>query len=358
MPNTRLAIYTTRSLLHVGTGQALGDIDRPVSRQITTQLPDLPGPPQKRALKDALSVDRLAADGSSVAVPALSPMALRALFGADAVVVPEGSEANGASPGATGQLTPQAGELLLLPVACGAGGCAWVTSPSIWARFRRAARRAGVAVPPLPDKPRANAALCAAESPLVTRIGGQGAWVVLGPAVLGHQPPAAMPALGQPANESAALGAKAWADWAKWVANCAFGADDMAWQDLVAERLAVLPDAVFDPLVPLALATRARNRIDETTGIVSTLWREEAVPEDTVFQALLGAQRLDSPDCRYDLPEKVLDTLSQHIGTGGLPLQLGGLGSVGHGHLWLRLIAPDAPPATPANPAVEPGHAG
>lgn len=350
MSNTRLAIYLTRSLLHVGTGQSLGDIDRPVSRQITTQLPNLPGSPQKRAIKDALTIGPPGAGGAPVA--ALTARQTRALFGADALSASYDGAGPAVSTGATGLLAPQEGELLLLPVACGAGGCAWVTSPSVWARFRREARRAGVGAPALPELPKRDCALCPEDSPLVTRIGGaDGAWVVLGPASLGHQVPAVAAATAD------ATAAQAWKAWADWTATTTFGADDAEWQTLVARRLTVVPDAVFDPLVPQALANRARNRVVEKAGASIALWREEAVPEDTVFHALLSAQVLDTHREVFDRPQAALEDVARRIGNAGLSLQLGGLGSVGHGHLLLRLIEPHTDHSSHSGPVQGTTHA-
>lgn len=355
MSNLRLAIYLTRSLLHIGAGQALGDTDLPVSRQITTQHPNLPASAQKRALKDALGI----ADPISERVPMHADQ-LRALFGADAttadadadLVAPVDAKAVEPNlplrPGATGMLTPQDGELLLLPVACGAGGGAWITSPSVWLRFRRDAALAGLQAPRLPGSPGTDQALCPVGSAVVTQLGGQvNAWVQLGPVALAQKTPDAT---------------DAWDAWTDWLAQLAFGADDGDWQALVRQRLIIVSDTVFDRLLPLALVNRARNKIG-TTGVAENLWREEAVPDDTVFHALVGAQTLASHHQVFGTPAAALGHLADALGDGGLPLMIGGKASIGQGFMLLRLPKPVAPlpPVTAPEPAavcVEPQHGG
>ena len=153
-------------------------------------------------------------------------------------------------------------KLWLLPVACGAGGGAWVTSPSVWQRLRRSAALAGVLVPAVPCVPATSRACCPRTSPVLTQLQlapGQDAWVVLGSLPLAHQPPADADA------------ARAWSAWAAWVATTAFGADDSVWHDLVVERLVIVSDRVLDGLLPLSLVDRARNNVAETVN----LWREE-----------------------------------------------------------------------------------
>lgn len=322
MSKLRLAIQVTRSQLHIGTGESLGSIDRPVSRQIVTRHPNLPPSALKRALKDAMAPGE-AAPGDAP----LTDAEHRALFGA---ARPEsqatGADAQAAAPqGATGMLAPQEGHLLLLPVACMAGGGAWATSPAVWQRLCRSAALAGVPVPALPAWPGDGSACCqAAGSPLLTPVqAGRDAaqWVVLASVPLVHQPPADV---------------AAWTEWAEWVVTAAFANDDPAWRDLVRQRLVIVSDAVLDGLLPLCLVDRARNSVGDTVN----LWREEAVPQDTVFHALVGATPVPAHAPTLAGPQQALERLGKWLGTKRALLQIGGNASLGQGLMEWGLVEP------------------
>jgi len=324
MSNLRLAFQVTRSQLHVGTGKALGGIDRPVSRHIVTGHPNLPSSALKRALKDAS-----APDAEPPAGPPLSPAEHQALFGAPR---PEAAADDAdVPPGAAGMLAPQEGQLLLLPMACGAGGGAWATSPAMWQRLRRGAALAGVQVPPLPAMPATESACCPDDDhPLLTRLPGQNPWVVLASAVLNHQSPA---------------DAAAWTVWARWLADTVFAADDADWRALVQQRLVIISDTVFDRLLPHCLVDRERNSVGETVQ----LWREETVPEDAVFHALVGATPLPVHAAALAGPKQALDRLATWQGTQGALLQAGGNASLGQGLMRWHMVVP-AGPAQAATP--------
>lgn len=336
MRHQRLALYVTRSPLHIGTGEAQGDIDLPVSRQITTRHPNLPTTAQKRALKDALGPH-------GTVLPAerrLSGLQRYALFG-DAAEHDDGA---GGQPHATGMLTPQEAHLLLLPVACGAGGGAWLTSPGVWLRFQRRAALADMAAPALPGHPADDHALCPTNSCLRTVLGHgaqAAAWLVLGPAPLKHQVP-----LADAANDP-------WTPWANWLVTQAFGADSADWREHVRQRLVVVPDAVFDSLAVLALGDRARNSVGATVN----LWREEAAPEDTVFAGLVGAQPVPAHAGIFANATAALDALALQVGD-GLELQMGGNASLGQGFMRLRLATGGTQPKLPTAPANAAAHGG
>lgn len=342
MTNLRLAFQVTRSQLHIGTGESLGSIDRPVSRHIVTRHPNLPPSALKRALKDAA-----APDAEQPAEVALTVDEHRALFGAArpeaGPMAPtdettDGAEAT-APPGAAGMLAPQEGQLLLLPVACGAGGGAWVTSPAMWQRLRRNAALAGVVVPALPCHPATESACCpGGNHPLRTGWPGGDSWVVLASAPLAHQAPA---------------DAAAWDAWAGWMADTAFAADAEDWRRLVQQRLVIVSDSVFDGLLPHSLVDRARNSVGETIH----LWREEAVPEDTVFHALVGATPVPAHARTLTGPGQALDRLMAWQGPAGVLLQIGGNASLGQGLMRWHMVRPAAPaPGTGEGAAAEARH--
>lgn len=326
MSNLRLSILLTRSQLHLGTGEAIGAIDRPVSRQVVTRHPNLPSSALKRALKDAM-----AAGVQHAGTTALTADEHRAMFGAAMHAVAATSAPDSAAPspdGAGGMLAPQEGQLLLLPVACLAGGGAWVTSPAVWQRLRRSAALAGVQAPPLPMAPATSSACCGAGSPLRTHVPGTdptACWVVLGSAALACQ--------AQPDGEHTA-----WHAWTRWVAETAFGNASDDWGSMVMQRLVIVSDTVLDGLLLQGLVDRARNSVGTTVN----LWREEAVPEDTVFHLLVGATPLAAHHRSFASPAAALERLNGWLGAGGAMLQLGGNASLGQGMVQWRLVPPAA----------------
>lgn len=312
MPSHRLAIYLTRSPLHIGTGEAVDDIDLPVSRQITTAHPNLPMSAQKRALKDALGP----AGTVQGNIQRLTPEQRFALFGSMA----EADDVEPQAVSSTGMLTPQEAHLLLLPVACGAGGAAWVTSPDVWRRFQRRATLAGLPAPALPCEPKDDDhACCVTGAPVITT--SRKRWVVLGPAPLPHQAV-------DPKDPK-------WEAWADWLSRAAFSADADEWINAVKSRLVLVSDAVFSRLADLALGNRARNKVGDTVN----LWREEWVPEDTVFAGLIGAQPVGQHMQQFKSAQDALSALASQLGSHGLELQMGGKASLGQGFVQLNLLA-------------------
>ncbi len=102
-PLTRL--YTLHALtpLHAGTGQGVGDIDLPVTRERATGLPFVPGSSVRGVLRDALGGREDQA----------------AVFGPDPRHASEFA----------GALSVTDARLLLFPVRSVAGTWAWATSP-------------------------------------------------------------------------------------------------------------------------------------------------------------------------------------------------------------------------------------
>ena len=110
---TKLLFIQALSSLQPGTGQGVGVIDQPVSREKATGLPYLPGSTIKGVLRDCWELER---------IPDLEEV-----FG-------QTTQAN--EPYA-GSVSLMDGRLLLLPVRSLAGVFAWVTSPFILNRLIR-----------------------------------------------------------------------------------------------------------------------------------------------------------------------------------------------------------------------------
>lgn len=281
-----LAFLITRSALHVGCGEAVGDIDQPIARQPGTQMPYIPGQALKRSSKD------------------------HAVLSADQQVLLFGNDQ-----GRPGHLAPQDASLLLLPVASGRGGQAWVTSPSLLISYFRKASACGVALGPWPHSfPQESEVMLADPvSPLLEHTASQRV-VQLGEYRL-----------------SVAVSSADWIATLTALVHQAFASEDPHWQALVLARTVVVHD---DMMLSMAkrLDVRTRNAIGDE-GVAVNLWREESVPEDSVFYTPLVAHAADSSGQRLGLKAALqwLDTLAAEP----LLLQVGGNASLGQG--WLRL---------------------
>lgn len=301
--NARLYFLVCRTPLHIGCGDALGAIDKPTKRHVVTTHPQVPGSALKGCLKGpAVSAWQLGSEP-------LGEKRAEALFGGTS---------------ATGMLSPQDAALLLMPVACWAGGWAWVTSPAVLHRLRRAAVAADLADPPpqaMPNPPALQTALTPDKSLLVTKHEGVEA-VVLAEEQLDWKPDDFV------------------AEWAEWLARNAMAGEPADWCEDFKCRLAVVHDEVFDWLATVGTDVRARNRIEDD-GVAADhhLWREECVPEDAVFYGVLCAQPV--PGHRAMISER--QALEAPV---ACELQLGGKGSVGYGWVSFRPAAlPLAPQA-------------
>jgi CRISPR-associated protein Cmr4 len=299
--NARLYFLLARTPLHMGCGDSLGAIDKPTKRHVVTNHPLVPGSSLKGCLREpaehAWQVDNVN----------VSKEQLQVLFGNDK--------------GGTGMLSPQDGQLLLLPVACWAGGWAWVTAPAVLQRLRRCAQTCNMPKqPPLPSVPampkgQTQSALISSGSPLVSAYEDSN-YVVLAEEALG-------------AEESTAIG-----EWANWLAAYAMAGEPTDWVAEFKNRIAIVPDDVFDWLCETATDVRARNRLDEKTGqtVAHHLWREECVPEDAVFYGVLSAQPVQ------DNPAGFTEAQALAVPS-ACDLQLGGKGSVGYGWASFRPVS-------------------
>jgi len=285
-----------RTLLHIGCGQSIADIDLPVVRNETTGHPCIPAPALKRALRDAMPSD-----------VRNDEVRMKALFGAE-------------GPNGAGMLAPQEASLLLLPQACWAGGMAWMTCPSILWRLLRQAQGSpwGQNAAPPAGVPRLadHQVLVDAGSPLRQAYCGR-------ESVL----------LGDEALQCAQLPGGQAAGWPAWLAATVTGSDDtidtIEWRTHVQSRIAIVPDAVFDGLLPQAMCVRARNVIKD--DVVDNLWREESVAEEAVFHGVMCAMPLSAHKAQYADTKAALDALPTEA-----RLQVGGHAGIGQG--WVQWL--------------------
>jgi len=108
-------VYLMRCLtpLHNGSGEGLGDLDRPIIREVTTSYPYVQGKTIKGAAKDRVKADK-------------STQAFTDAFGSAPTGLEEGNQ---------GVIVSVEAQLLLFPVRSMAGTFVWATSLLCLARF-------------------------------------------------------------------------------------------------------------------------------------------------------------------------------------------------------------------------------
>jgi CRISPR-associated protein Cmr4 len=313
MINARLYFVMTRSPLHMGAGESLGAIDQPIKRHVVTNHPQIVESGIKGCLKSA-----------SKTLWKLSNDQHRALFGGEPGNHLQDQMGDSENRGSASLLSPQDAMLLLLPVACWAGGWAWATSPSVLLRFQRLAGGCNLeaacrkALPQaVPRPPDIITALCVqpeTASPLVSLVGGAHFLTLLDEAL--NAKPDAKVAL-----------------WASWFRQYVIDAEPKEWADDFERRVVVVPDACFDRLAHAGMDIRARNRIgDDGLAQDTGLWREECVPEDAIFAGVICAQRVPKHEAIFT-EQSALRAIKP------CTLQIGGKAGVGYGWVDFRPAA-------------------
>ncbi len=302
-PNHRLYLTLTRTPIHVGCGQGLGEIDLPIQRN-SWGLPILPGSAIKGVLRQ-----------SAAEAWHCEPGQIAALFG------PDRADAGDHA----GMLAPQDARLLAMPVASLCGGWAWVTCPGMLMRYRRDAAAAGH--PSLPSLPAAVikaqcASVASLASPLLMSTAGHIA--VLLESVLQVQ-------------ADACIGL-----WGAHLAALVFPHDDDAWRQDFAQRLIVVNDDLFHILTKVATEVRARVALGAARVAKDrALWREECVPADSLFWGLISAfPMVAKPGAR--LAPAALSVAEALALMRSACVQIGGKASVGYG--WLDFLPQPAAP--------------
>lgn len=245
----RLIFVHALSPLHAGTGQGVGVIDLPISKEKATGLPYLPGSSLKGTLRDEFNDE---------------PDLRDKIFG------PE--KENASDHAGAIQFTDQT--LLMLPVRSLAGTFAWVTSPYILRRLKRDAADAGANGLPA-DIPEPSdvehcvvndAASCALILPGVNKVCLED---------LDLEPDASQSAEVQ--------------SWAEWLKARIFPSGN-PWQDMLGKRLCVVHDDVLSFILNTATEITARIKMDDNAKTVDKktggLWYEEALPTESVLFGL------------------------------------------------------------------------
>ncbi len=285
---TKLLFIQALSSLQPGTGQGVGVIDQPVSREKATGLPYLPGSTIKGVLRDCWEQEN---------IPDLEKV-----FG----------QTTSADEPYAGSVSLMDGRLLLLPVRSLAGVFAWVTSPFILNRFIRDCKM--VRIQGLPDTvsvPSNNNVVLTQASVLKIAQG-------IDKVILEDL---------QIDVSDADQQVDAWADWlAK-----AIQPKDPKWQDDFKKRFCIVSDDVLSYFSETGTEVTPRIRIDDETKTASgqALWYEESLPAETILISLVVAKKVMASTAT------VFDGLSQIVKT---PVQFGGGATVGKGLCKLYLF--------------------
>jgi CRISPR-associated protein Cmr4 len=293
MENTVVYWLHALSPTHVGTGQGVGYIDLPIHRDKVAGWPLIPG----SAFKGVWANHFGATEDNRRANQKLGLAFGRA----------SDREINASNAGA---LIPTDARLVCLPVRSFQGTFAWCTSPLALEMLRRDLSLAGMANLP-PDAP------SVAESEIhrtkTTKLEDNGRIF--------------LEDLDFAGKECATTTA-----WAERLAEWVFpGDENKAWRERFVERLAVLPDTIFDFLTETGTEVSARVRVDDDLKTVKQgqLWNEEALPAETILAGLVCCDRVYSRESSGVTAGELISEFA----TKPLSLQIGGKATVGRGRV-------------------------
>ncbi|HBK54750.1 MAG TPA: type III-B CRISPR module RAMP protein Cmr4 [Xanthomonadales bacterium] len=243
------------SALHVGVGQAIGNVDLPIARERASHLPFVPGSGIKGVLRDAWT-ERDKAGVSD-------------LFGPERI--DKGDDAF------TGALAIGDAKLLLLPVRSLAGVMAWATCPFVLRRYRadHELTHSANRLPKIPEVEGGHARITAGST-----LNAEGTTLVLDDLDIVAD------------NDHAA--ADAWAEHFRQSLFAGGSSEDIELaKHHFDSRFVILSDDDFAFLAETGTEIRARVRIDPGRGVVEdgALWYEENLPAETVLWGLIGVGR-------------------------------------------------------------------
>lgn len=292
----KLMMIHCLSPLHAGTGQGVGAVDLPISRETSTGLPSLPGSSIKGSLRDKAGdvFGRNGADSAGV---------VSKLFGPETINAADHA----------GALSFGDAQLLCLPTRSIYGTFAWVTSPLLLQRLFRDAREAGLDVPvsisALLVSGHQNV-LVSDEGTSLTRTGDNKVFFE------------DFDLQGEPKAGVATLGA--------WIATLLF--DDPGDRELFVKRLAIVHDdmMVFLSRYAIDVVTRASIDADTKTVKPGQLWTEENLPSESVLVSLVA----ELPVLARKVPGGAFERLEE-VCKGAV--QFGGHATIGRGRARVSL---------------------
>lgn len=289
---TRLLFLHALSPLHAGTGQGIGVIDLPISKEKATSLPFLPGSSVKGALRDLCT----------------DPVTRKKVFG------PDSKNGDASEHSSAVQFSDQ--RLLLLPVRSLVGTFAWVTSPYILRRFARDAGDVGIADFKLPVSGPGQTQQC----------------LLVKPNAIANSGKVYLEDLDCIADDTKTEAAQ----WAGAIAKKLFPTD-ATWEGFLRERFCIVSDDIMSFLVETATEVSARIHLKDDSKTVADggLWYEEALPCETVTYGIVTATRIGIPkkngqpnEFDYVEPTFAIEVVEGLMRT---PVQFGGKATAGRG---------------------------
>jgi CRISPR-associated protein Cmr4 len=278
MSENRILFLLAESPIHAGDKpQKQGDIDLPIQKESATGYPVVRGSTVRGSLRH---------------VARSKALAVEELFGSE----PESEERK------PGIIDVSDFHLLLYPVRTLSGLFAWITTPFLFQHLKRSLDICGsaekITVPSSDDK---------------IRVASGSKLLVKGKLSLEE---AVFPASESP--ELAALGL--------WIARKALPEQDSYnyLKGMAITNLALVPDEVFQKLLPLVIAVFPRIRIDPVTGIVAegALWNTEYLPSETL---LCGTFRVKDESKTPESVKKLIEVMRSSW------FQIGGNAGIGMG---------------------------
>ena len=302
MKNARLLGIRAESYVHVGVGQAFGDVDLPVVREAATGFPVIPGSALKGSLRRAHWRHLGGETGEDGAAKIYDDEKM--LFGT--------------TDAAAGGLIIGDAQIVFLPMRCLGEAFVLLTCPLLLNRACRSFKRTGKEFPfnlagdlqALTGHEADKDALYGQGSQLlmIEELPFDGSAVGAIPSCMAKQMPEFIKALLPEADAHEA--------------------------QTLASRVAIVQDEIFSYFTRFALPVRTRNSLDEVTKIVKDgfLWSEEYVPPESILMAVIADR--DWSDEATDPLGKLASLIND--GLKGF-LQIGGNETVGQGIVSMRL---------------------
>lgn len=290
----KMKIFTikTRSGLHCGIGQGLGDIDLPTARESVTGYPFIPGSSLKGVLRDRFE------NGNDPR--------FEAAFGKN-----DPKKVEFASAVSFGD-----GRLLCLPVRSYFGTFAWMTSPLILGQVRESLLRMGQKAPDLPM--------------VSSDTSNYKATIPPGSALLGNTKKDRVLLEDLDLLLEEKLSAKALV-WAELISGWVYPGDEQG-ATLFKKRFIVVDDNVMAFFCETSLPVATRIRIGENGTVeAGALWYEEFVPNETLFWGHIVADNGKGPHRNLQA-----DDLLTYICAEPIECQVGGDATVGRGDVCVR----------------------
>jgi len=277
---TKMVFVHALTPLHAGIGAGTDVIDLPISREVSTGVPYLPGSSIKGALRGHVTkTDRDLA---------------KFMFGPDTQ--------NAADYAGAMQFSDA--YVVAMPIRSLAGMFAWVTSPYLLLRLMRDARQSGINCPDGVTGVPADRVVITSTSKL--RVGTD-----------------------RTVFEDIALQVLA-ANADDWAGVIATGANiPLAF---VNERFCIVSDDVLAFLLRTATEVRARVRLnDDKTVQTGALWYEESLPSETILAGIVNVMPNSKTQATIDQMFGALAPLTDTL------LQFGGKTTTGHGFCRMKI---------------------